>query len=72
MLTERNHDNRSYVNLTGSEEAVLAAASRIFAAYIIQGKLEENSESQLMNQALKQAIYLAKKADKVIQSGGEM
>ncbi len=72
MSIEKREDGRSYVNLSSSEEAVLAAASRIYSAYVIQGRLDEHSENQLMNHALKQAIYLAKKTDKVIQSGGEL
>lgn len=72
MLIEKNEDGRSYVNLSSSEEAVLAAASRIYSAYVVQGRLEEHSEQQLMNHALKQAIYMAKKADHVIRSSGEL
>lgn len=72
MLNEDNRDKRKYINLTDSEAAVLAAASRIFAAYITQGKLDDCSESQLMNIALKQAIALAKTTDDVIRSGTEL
>ena len=72
MFNEDNHDKRKYVNLTDSEAAVLAASSRIFSAYITQGKVDENSENKYMALALKQAIKLAKNADDMIRSGKEL
>lgn len=74
MFNEDSHDRdkRQYVNLTDSEASVLAAASRIFSAYITQGKVDENSENKFMALALKQAIKLAKNADDVIRSGKEL
>jgi hypothetical protein len=72
MFNESSHDKRKYVNLTDSEAAVLAAASRIFSAYITQDKVDENSENKFMALALKQAIKLAKNADDLIRSGKEM
>lgn len=64
-------DKRLSVQLARTEAAVLAAASRIYAAYVANGKLDQNNEKELTRKAIKQALLMAKIVDDSIKAEGE-
>ncbi|MDX5298469.1 MAG: hypothetical protein LPK85_05915 [Gammaproteobacteria bacterium] len=72
FLDHHQDDNRAYVNLAASEQALLAAASRIYAAWISQGKVGEADQRQWMARAIRQAIAMASLIDEQVRAEGEM
>jgi len=66
-----NKDKRLSVQLAATEAAVLAAASRIYAAYIATGELSQDNEKELTRKAIKQALLMAKIVDDSIKAEGE-
>jgi len=57
--------------LQGSEIEVMHAASRLFAALIAAGRLDETNQDQLIETSVRLAVELARQADLAIQSDGE-
>ncbi len=65
-------DPRASVSLARSEATVFAAASRMFAAYIARGEVNSETENHLMNECLRMAIELSRRADDRIRSDNEL
>jgi hypothetical protein len=63
---------KSSLTLQPSEQAVLAAASRIFAAYIVSDQVREGQEQGWLQRALREAVWLAQHADDKITADDEM
>jgi hypothetical protein len=60
------------LQLQPSEAHVLHAASRIYSAYVLAGKVGEATEAQWLERSLSEALYLAQRADVRIQSDDEV
>jgi hypothetical protein len=63
--------SQTALKLQPSETAVFHGATRIYAAYIMQGVVSEGSEQQWMAKATTEAIQLALTAEEAIQSDDE-
>lgn len=61
----------TFVNLQSSEAAVLAAAAQIFSGYVSAGRVDEKTESALMEKSIELAIKMAQRVDIRIQSAEE-
>jgi len=61
----------SALTLHGSEGEVMHAASRIFAALIATGRLNETNQDELVELSVRAAVDLARQTDIAIQSQGE-
>ena len=61
----------SALSLEGSETEVLHAASRIFAACIVAGRLSETNQDELIEFSVRTAVELARQSDLAVQSEGE-
>ena len=59
------------VGLQQSEAAVLAAASRLFAAHIAAGRVTDDSEASVMEHCIQSAIRMALRVDRLLQSDDE-
>jgi len=59
------------LKLEGSEKEVMHAASRIFAAFIAAGHLDETNQDQLIETSVRVAVEVARQTDLAIQSDGE-
>ena len=59
------------VDLQHSESQVLAAASRLFAARIAAGQVDEGSEETVMEHCIQTAIRMAMRVDRLLQSDDE-
>lgn len=59
------------LSFQGAEVEVVHAASRIFAAFIAAGHLDETNQDQLIETSVRVAVELARQADLAIQSDGE-
>ena len=63
-----------HLKLYESERAVLRAACDIYGSYVGAGMVELGSEQEkeLIERAIKTAIVMARRVDKLIQSDSEM
>lgn len=61
----------AYLKLEPSEQAVFHSASRLFAAYIASGQLNDTNEGELMKLAVTRSIQLALLTERSVQSDGE-
>lgn len=52
-----------YADLQESEQAILAAASRIYAAMISQGQVSEDNQEEQMDAAVRQSLVLARRIE---------
>jgi hypothetical protein len=63
--------DKPYLKMQPSEQAVLHAASRIFAAFIASGQVHAGNEKAWMDKSLDLAVKLARKTDRSVLSDGE-
>jgi hypothetical protein len=59
------------LTLQPSETAVLAAASRFYAAYIAAGQVTQDTEASTMEYCVHSAIKMALRVDRLLQSDDE-
>jgi len=62
---------QSYQSLQWSESVIIAAASRIFAAYIAKGRVTDSNEEEMILKAIQTAIRMADKTDAMVKSDDE-
>lgn len=60
------------ISLQPSETHVFRAAAQIYSAQIAAGSVKPGSEKEWLEKSLAQAIYLAQRADTLIQSDDEI
>ncbi|MCR8921638.1 hypothetical protein NO559_02570 [Dasania sp. GY-MA-18] len=71
-LEGQENDKRVSVQLMSTESAILAAASRIYAAYISNGSVEPGQEGAFMQAAIKQAAKMSVVVDDFIKAEDEL
>jgi hypothetical protein len=59
------------LELQPSEAHVLAAASRLLAAHVAAGRLTNETLEATMEQCVRQAIHMAIRIDRILQSDDE-
>jgi hypothetical protein len=64
-------DNRVSISLQPSEQSLLAAASRIFAARIVAGQCSSDNEVAEMKAAIVRAIQMARIIDDQVRADAE-
>jgi hypothetical protein len=64
--------SKTKISLQSSEGLVFQVAGQIYAAYLSSGKAGEGMEEQFMNRSLQEAVQLALKTDKLVQSDAEL
>ena len=67
-----NNDKRLSVQLAPTEASILAASSRIYAAYISAGSVSEGEEAEYMQKAIKQAMRMSTAVDDLVKAEGEL
>ena len=65
-------NKKPYLSLQHSESVVIAAASQIFAAYIISNHVGKGEQEAWMERSIQEAIWIAKKTDEIVHSDDEM
>jgi hypothetical protein len=65
-------DNRAHMSLQGTEQALLAAASRIYAARIAAGLWSPEKDKEEIQGAIRKAIQMGKIIDDVVRAENEM
>ena len=69
---EHPQDTRALVMLQPSEQALLAAASRLLAARIASGQCTAQNEKEEMKWAINRAIQMASIIDTAVRSENEL
>lgn len=72
LENQEPQDNRAHVVLQPSEQALLAAASRIYAARIAAGLCTAANEKEEMKYAIGRAIQMANIIDAAVRSENEL
>lgn len=60
------------LSLQPSEIAMLGAASRIYAAYLVSGHVTRGSEHEMLDRSLSEALRLAQRIEEAVQSDREL
>jgi len=63
---------KKYFRLQHSESVVVQAASQIYAAYIVNGRVAEGEEAQWMRRSIREAVMIAQATDDTIISDDEI
>ena len=71
-FNDNDNDKRLSLQLAPTEASILAAASRIYAAYIISEKPEQGIEVEYMHRAIKQAMRMSTVIDDLVKAEGEL
>ncbi len=67
----RHRKASAYLSLQPSEQAVLAAASRIFAGFVANGAVTEDNQNDLSDRSVRLATRMALVIEKYVQSDNE-
>ncbi len=62
---------KNFLRLQHSEAVVAQMASRLLAAYIGIGKMNESNEEEMIEKSVSLALRLAQKTDKLVESDDE-
>ena len=63
---------KTYLKLQQSEGYIIHAAAVIYATQLASGRIEEGREDACMQQAIRDAIRIAKTVDAAVIAEGEM
>ena len=63
---------RTSMTLQPSEQAILAAASRLYAAYIVSGQVAEGQEDGWRARSVREAIWIANQVDDAVVADDEV
>ncbi len=63
---------KPYLSLQHSESVIVAAASNIFAAYIVSNHVGKDEQEAWMERSIQEAIWIATKTDEIVHSDEEM
>jgi hypothetical protein len=62
----------THLKLQHSESVVVQAATQIYAAYIVAGRVQDGDESQWMERSIRDAIRIARATDAAVISDEEI
>jgi hypothetical protein len=63
---------KAHLKLQQTEGYVIQAAAQIYAAQLASGRVDEGQEAECMENAIRDAIRIAKTVDAAIVAEGEM
>ena len=63
---------KPYMTLQPTEVALLDSASRIYAARLAQGTVPAGTESQAIEQAIRESIQIAREIDEAVMADKEL
>ena len=64
--------NKTYLTLQGTEQALVNAASTIYAGYIQSGRVSEGEEANWMKRSVNEALAIARAIEDLTIAEGEM
>ncbi len=63
---------RAILTLQPSEQAILAAASRLYAAYVVAGQVAEGQEDGWRARSVREAVMIARLVDDTVVADDEV
>ena len=63
---------KKVLELQASEQTLVAAASRIYAAYVVSGQVREGQEEGWLARSLREAVWFGEHVDDSVIAEGEM
>ena len=64
--------SKTYLTLQGTEQALVNAASTIYAGYIQSGRVPEGEEASWMTRSVNEALAIGKQIEDLTIAEGEM
>lgn len=64
--------DKTTITLQPTEQALLAAASRIYAAYVASGQVAEGQEDGWRARSVREAIWIAQQVDETVLADEEI
>ena len=64
--------DKTYLTLQGTEQALVNAASTIYAGYIQSGRVSEGEEANWMKRSVNEALAIARAIEDLTIAEGEM
>ena len=64
--------DKTTMTLQPTEQALLAAAARIYAAYVISGQVAEGQEDGWRARSVREAIWIAQQIDETVLADDEI
>ena len=64
--------DKTTMTLQPTEQALLAAASRIYAAYVVSGQVAEGQEDGWRTRSVREAIWIAQQVDDTVLADDEI
>ncbi len=64
--------DKTPMTLQPTEQALVAAASRIYAAYIVSGQVGEGQEDGWRARSVREAIWIAQQVDETVLADDEI
>jgi hypothetical protein len=62
---------RTSLTLQPTEQALLAAATRLYAAYVVSGQVAEGQEDGWRARAIRESVWMAQQIEESIHSDSE-
>lgn len=63
---------KTTMSLQASEQALVAAASRLYAAYIVSGQVGEGQEQGWLERAVREAVSIALQVEDTVSADDEL
>ena len=64
--------DKTTLTLQASEQALVAAASRLYAAYIVSGQIGEGQEQGWIERAVREVVSIARHVEDTVSSDDEL
>ena len=64
--------DKTTITLQPTEQALLAAATRIYAAYVVSGQVADGQEDGWRARSVREAIWIAQQVDEAVLADDEI
>lgn len=64
--------DKTTITLQSTKQALLAAATRIYAAYVVSGQVADGQEDGWRARSVREAVWLAQQVDEAVLADDEV
>ena len=64
--------DKTTITLQSTEQALLAAATRIYAAYVVSGQVADGQEDGWRARSVREAVWIAQQVDEAVLADDEI
>ena len=64
--------DKTTITLQPTEQALLAAATRIYAAYVVSGQVADGQEDGWRARSVREAVWIAQQVDEAVLADDEI